>query len=51
MMGVQKGKNLIFSLFKEGENMVISPLRNENYLLKRQNLYNDYNLHFKEKIK
>jgi hypothetical protein len=43
-MGFQTGINLIFSLFKEGDNMVFSPLRYENDLYKkRENLYNDYN--------
>ena len=43
MIGFQSGINLIFSLFKEGDNKVFSPLRYENDLLKRENLYNDYN--------
>jgi len=32
MIGFQRGINLIFSLFKEGDNMVFSPLRYENDL-------------------
>jgi hypothetical protein len=51
MIGFKRGINLILSLFNDGENTVFSSLRYENYLLKRQNLYNDYNLHLKEKIK
>jgi hypothetical protein len=32
MIGFQKGINLIFSLFIEGDNNVFSPLRSENDL-------------------
>jgi len=35
MIGFQRGINLIFSLFKEGDNMVFSPLRSENDLFKK----------------
>jgi len=37
MIGFQRGINLIFSLFKEGDNMVFSPLRYENDLNIRGN--------------
>jgi len=33
MIGFQRGINLIFSKKKEGDNMVFSPLRSENYLI------------------
>ena len=39
MIGFQSGINLIFSLFKEGDNMVFSPLRSENDLNYKRNLY------------
>ncbi len=32
MMGFQRGINLIFSLFNEGDKMVFSPLRSKNDL-------------------
>jgi len=38
MIGFQRGINLIFSLFKEGDNMVFSPLRCENDLFKKTKL-------------
>jgi len=38
MIGFQRGINLIFSLFKEGDNMVFSPLRSENDLYKKRKL-------------
>ena len=40
MIGFQKGINLIFSLLKEGDDRVFSPLRSENYLIYKGNLYN-----------
>jgi len=45
MIGFQMRINLIFSLFKEGDNMVFSPPRSENDLFKKKKLilYNDYN--------
>jgi len=36
MIGFQRGINLIFSLFKEGDNMVFSPLSYENDLYKKR---------------
>ncbi len=38
MIGFQRGINLIFSLFIEGDNMVFSPLRYENDLYKKRKL-------------
>ena len=38
MIGFQRGINLIFSLFKEGDNMMFSPLCYENDLFKRGKL-------------
>jgi len=38
MTGFQRGINLIFSLFKEGDNMVFSSLRYENDLYKKRKL-------------
>ena len=44
MIGFQRGINLIFSLI-EGDNMVFSSASlQKTFYLKRQNLYNDYNL-------
>jgi hypothetical protein len=43
MIGFQRGINLIFSLFKEGDNNVSSPLRSEKDLNSKKNLYNTYN--------
>ena len=42
-IGFQRGLNLIFSLFNEGDKIVFSSLRYENELFKRQNLYTDCN--------
>ena len=39
MIGFQRGINLIFSLFNEGENMVFSSPRYENDLNNKRNLY------------
>ena len=39
-IGFQKRINLIFSLLTEGDNMVFSPLRSENDLNYKRNLYN-----------
>ncbi len=36
MIGFQRRINLIFSLFKEGDNNVFSPLRSENDLFINQ---------------
>ena len=39
MIGFQRGINLIFSLFKEGDNIVFSPLRSENDLFIKEQTY------------
>jgi hypothetical protein len=43
MIGFQRGINLIFSLFIEGEYGVFSTALRKRFYIKRENLYNDYN--------